>query len=231
MKVAILSDIHANIYALQSVLAECRQLGAEQYIVAGDLVGYYYWSAEVVDTIRTLNCPCVLGNHELILQEFVQGRPGLDKLRKKYGSGYDRALSALSADALNWLLTLPREQEVVVDGLSIYISHGGLRSVDCYLYPTADKAVLDANYSDCDLTIFGHTHYPFVAHRDGKVMINPGSVGQPRDVGGAASYALLDTQTRLVQIKRRPYDTGPVVQAAQAFDPALPYLHEIMVRS
>lgn len=231
MKVAIISDIHANIYALEAVYADLQKEGVDKILVAGDMVGYYYWPKEVLAILmQDARVECIRGNHENILRDFVCGREGLDKYRKKYGSGYDVCMTLLSTIELDWLLALPERLEIQIGNRSFYLGHGSLNQQDEYLYPDAEQDKLIANYSSCGVTIFGHTHYPFIHVHGGRYLINPGSVGQPRDRGGLASYVIFNLENNAVRFKRRQFSIESIVAEAKKRDSELRYLWEIMSR-
>ena len=231
MKVAILSDIHANIYALEAALADCEEEAVGHFIIAGDLVGYYYWPQPVVRRLMdNTRVTCIRGNHEDILAETLSSQDAADRYRRKYGSGYDICRETLREDELQWLLNLPSKAELVLGGAHFSVYHGSPRSTDDYIYPDATAEVLAQCHDSSDFTVLGHTHYPFMHDLDGSILLNPGSVGQPRDFGGQACYAVVDLANRALRFKRIPYDVSPVIVAAQARDPALGYLSDIMAR-
>jgi len=231
MKVAIISDVHANIHALRVVLNDLEKEKVTKILVAGDLIGYYYWPSEVLQLVmEDERFICIRGNHENILQEVNENQEAANRYRGKYGSGYDFCRDQLSECQMNWLLSLPREKYLKLDGVSFYLAHGSLGSTDEYLYPDVSLEKLLENYSDARYTIFGHTHYPFIHQHEGRYLLNPGSVGQPRDSGGLASYLIVDTENQVVRFKRKAFDTDLVVKAAEANDPSLSYLSSIMKR-
>lgn len=231
MKVAIISDLHANIHALRVVLEDINKEGVEAILVAGDLIGYYYWPREVVDLIMSDNrFICIRGNHENILREVLANDEAAQRYRKKYGSGYESCRQQLSIAQMNWLMSLPKEIGLTINGVTFHVGHGALGSSDEYLYPDVSSKKLTDNYSDAKYTIFGHTHYPFLHEHQGRYLLNPGSVGQPRDTGGLASYIILNTINHVVRFKRKAFDKNTVINAAREKDPSLGYLAEIMNR-
>jgi len=231
MKVAVLSDVHANIHALRAVLEDLDKERVERILVAGDIIGYYYWPGEVVELLMgDGRFHCISGNHEHILRQVVNDEGAAIRYRRKYGSGYDVCMDQLSDLQISWLLSLPEEISVNIDGLQFHIGHGALGSSDEYLYPDAPLDKILSNYSTAEYTIFGHTHYPFLHSHAGQHLLNPGSVGQPRDMGGLASYVVINSENRVIRFKRKPFDTAAVVQAARENDPELAYLAAIMSR-
>lgn len=231
MKVAVLADIHANIYALESVLADCEEEAVDHFIVAGDLVGYYYWPREVVQRLMNdVNFTCVRGNHEDILAQTLESDDKAKHYRQKYGSGYSVCSETLSYTEMQWLLRLPVSVELNLGGAHFSVHHGSPSSTNEYIYPDAPEELLARCHAGRHFTILGHTHYPLLHHRDGRILLNPGSVGQPRDFGGRACYALIDLVNRTVRFKRIPFDVTHVLAAAQARDPSLGYLQKILTR-
>jgi predicted phosphodiesterase len=81
-----------------------------------------------------------------------------------------------------------------------------------------------------DFILLGHTHHPFSYSRGGKTVLNPGSVGQPRDVGNLASWAVIDTSNRSVVHRRTLFDVASVAEEARRIDPAVPYLADVLRR-
>lgn len=231
MKVALLSDIHANINALEAVYADLEKENVEHIFVAGDLIGYYYWPKEVIARLRSDNrVKCIRGNHEEILKEVLISEDAATRYRRKYGSGYDACVESLNSEELAWLLALPENITTEIDGVTFHITHGSLSGIDDYLYPDAAPTKMLENYSASMVTVCGHTHYQFVRARGDRILINPGSVGQPRDIGGLASYIIFDTRNLVIRSKRLFFDYSELTQVAKSKDPQLSYLWSIMKR-
>ena len=231
MKVGLVSDIHSNIYALREVLNDLDKEGVDFILSSGDLIGYYYWPRDVIEiAMNDERFICIRGNHENILNEVIKCPSAAKNYRQKYGAGYELCQAQLSSKELNWLLSLPREATLNLGGNSFYLAHGSLGSTDRYLYPDASFEELSKNYSDSEYTIFGHTHYPFIHQCSGQFLINPGSVGQPRDRGGLASYAVINTENKVIRFKRISFNIKPIVEMVKQLDPELNYLSKIMER-
>lgn len=230
MKVAILADIHANIFALQAVIEDFRSDAVDHIIVAGDLVGYYYWPQPVVRLLMDdSRVTCVRGNHENLLKETLD-KGSAERHRLKYGSGYDACWETLDVEELDWLFNLPVSVELEIAMSHFSIHHGSLRSVNEYVYPDAAEETLIESHSHSDFTILGNTHFPLMHRHGEKILLNPGSVGQPRDFGGHASYALVSLPDKAVSFKRVPYDISEVIDSAKRRDPKIRYLREVLLR-
>lgn len=230
MKVLLLSDIHGNADALAAVLAEAGdQMDAA--LLTGDFVGYYYAPDRCLQQLDRLpRWEAVRGNHEDMLAAARTGRRR-DEIRAKYGSGIDMALRVLDPADQDRLLALPQRRRVELGGRTALLCHGAPWDADAYIYPDApaeDRSRMMAE--DCDLLVFGHTHYQTMWREGARVAVNPGSVGQPRDGGRSACWALWDTTTNNVELRRTAWDPAPVMAECRRRDPHVPYLADILVR-
>jgi putative phosphoesterase len=234
MKVALLGDIHANEAALQAVIRAADDERVETFLVTGDLVGYYFQPARVLELLRQVGRPVhvVRGNHEEMLRMCRDDPSQAIRIRVKYGSGIDLALHELTGQDYETLVTLPHPQKLRVGMRDVLLSHGAPHSVDKYIYPDADEAALVACAAPAtDLVVMGHTHYPFSRAMGQTILVNPGSVGQPRNGARGACWALYDTQTGQVNLCVTPYDALPLINECRQRHPELPYLWEVLVRS
>jgi putative phosphoesterase len=231
MKIAVLSDIHGNDIALRNVLAEAAQQHVERVFVLGDIVGYYYHPDAVLALLSEWNCNIIQGNHERLMLEAQSNEARAVELTAKYGSGLRIALIRLSPEQVQTLAELPVSAEVAVDGVRCFLTHGAPLDPDQYTYPDSDVALLDRCGSvDADFVFIGHSHYPFVYRGPKAQVVNVGSVGQARDRGGFASWALLDTDSRTVTHKSTPFDPTEILEEIQNIDPHLPYLGQVLRR-
>ena len=231
MKIAILSDIHGNDTALKAVLNEARSLNVQRLLVLGDLVGYYYNPDRVLALLSQWPKELIRGNHEEILSRASCDENYLHKIEMKYGKGIKYALENLSAEQIAMLISLPNSSRVVVDGLRLELHHGSPRHSNEYVYPDASLEVLQECASlNTDFVLMGHTHYPFMFTKDGVTIVNPGSVGQARDKGGMASWAVLNTANRSIVFKHTPFDVEVLKDQAMRIDPECPYLWEVLER-
>lgn len=230
MKVALLADIHGNAAALESVLMATRAEGAERLLIAGDIVGYYYDIVRVMELLADWDWITVQGNHEDMLARVRSGHAA-DDVRARYGSAIDRALVELDSMQLDLLTGLPPTRELDIDGHRVLICHGSPWDRDTYVYPDADHD-LQARFFEtgANLVLFGHTHYPTRWRSGPALAVNPGSVGQPRDRRPGACWALWDTNTNTVSMRREPYDPTPLIAACAVNDPHLSYLSEVLTR-
>jgi diadenosine tetraphosphatase ApaH/serine/threonine PP2A family protein phosphatase len=221
MRYLVLTDIHANLEALDVCLADARTRGYDDSLVLGDLVGYGPDPNAVIDRVRELRpVALVRGNHDKVASGLEQAE-GFNTVAK---SAAHWTLDMLSKPNLDWLAALP-EGPCDVDE-TIQICHGAPFDEDAYIFDELD-AVRALKLSTRPLCLFGHTHYPVtfelsddafemmgpaaagsmqIQMRPGsKYLVNPGSVGQPRDGDPRAAYAIADTAARRVELFRLKY--------------------------
>lgn len=231
MKIALLGDIHGNDFALQAVLAAASSLGVEKLLVTGDLVGYYHSPLQVMELLRPWDRHMVRGNHEDMLDAARTDPAFLAQVDKRYGTGLRAAIEQLGTQQIDELCSLPHPLELVIDGCRILLCHGTPWNIDLYVYPDADPELLGrCAMQEFDLVVLGHTHYPMY-HKIGRTLVvNPGSVGQPRNYQPGAHWAIFDTVSRNLQFCLEGYDFSTLVRECRRRHPELPYLAEVLLR-
>lgn len=231
MKVGLLADIHGNGPALTAALEAARAQGVERLLCCGDLVGYYYEPGRCLDLLGQWDVECVRGNHENMLSRLMK-EPSLDDgFRQRFGSGLSVAARALTPRQLAYLAELPAQRTITIDGKTILLCHGAPWDTDEYVYPEsgADTFCRCAE-SGADYVVMGHIHCQMAEQSGSTLLINPGSVGQPRRGTPGAEWALLDLDVGAYQHYTEPYDTGAVAARALSLDPHFPFLWEILER-
>lgn len=232
MKIAAISDIHGNADALRAVLKQADALGAEAYVALGDYVGYYYKPEEVLEMLKGVDAKLIKGNHEALLEESMQDPRRAETLREKYGSGLLVAQRCLSEAQKSMLKSLPSSDRLEIGKTQISLHHGAPYDENAYLYADSPKESLDqCGSDDADIILFGHSHHQFIFRTGSSLVVNVGSVGQPRDVGGAATWVLIDTKSRTVIPQRTHYDVRELQREARQKDPHYPYLWEVLERN
>jgi putative phosphoesterase len=232
MKIGILGDIHGNSFALERVLVEARRQRVEHLLVVGDIVGYYYYPERVLEMLGEWNWTFIRGNHEDLLRDILSGETNEEHVRRKYGSGHLKAIEKLNKDQLEFLTTASEKAVVAFDELQLLLCHGSPWKSDYYLYPDTPKQILDqCKIEAIDVVAVGHSHYSFLFQAGSTLLLNPGSVGQSRIMGGVASWAILNTENRTVVIAATPYNVSELINAVETFDPQVPYLKSILLRN
>jgi predicted phosphodiesterase len=227
MRIAILSDIHANLEALEAVLADAQAQACTQFVCLGDVVGYNANPGECVKIIRDLACPVVKGNHDEQASS-VTPTEGFNELAEE-AIGWTR--DHLSADDKAWLADLRLTRQVS----DFTIVHATLDSPGQwgYIFNELDAAA-SFTYQRTALCFFGHTHWPTAFVRDDndnvcripvgqillapgkKYFINGGGVGQPRDRDWRAAYCILHTDQQMVEQRRVKYDLATTQKKIRA---------------
>jgi len=232
VKIALLGDIHGNHLALQAVLDAARQHKAERLLVTGDLVGYYFWPREVLELLAGWEASVVSGNHEVMLGEARRNDEFGVQVEGRYGCGVRLALEQLDPGQVDGLCALPHTVDLAVDGCRILLCHGSPWDVNQYVYPDAPPELLKrCAIREYDLVVSGHTHYPMSLKIGPTALVNPGSVGQPRNRQPGAHWAIFDTESREATLLREAYDAGPVVAQSRRRHPDITYLSEVLERT
>jgi diadenosine tetraphosphatase ApaH/serine/threonine PP2A family protein phosphatase len=225
MRIAVLSDIHANLPALDAVLADAGPLDATWHL--GDVVGYGPDPDGVVGRLREIGAVGVRGNHDAA----AGGGSEIDWFNPDARRAMEWTRTAISASTVDWLRELPERR--TIDAFELV--HGSPRE-PLWEYVTSSSIARDSLAVLREpVGLHGHTHVPVAfleegdrverfAPRDGsaldlrgrRALVNPGSVGQPRDGDPRASYLLLDTATASIAWHRVEYDIGAVQAAMRA---------------
>jgi putative phosphoesterase len=194
MKVALIGDVHANLPALEAVLADARALGIEAIWNAGDAVGYGAFPEPTVRLLRDV-CGCsVLGNYDRKVLRFPRKR---DKWQKRKAPAkflaFQWAHEHLSPDSREYLRSLPQELRFAVGRCRVLLTHSGSASAAEHLGPETPAGRLAelARQADADAVLCGHSHQPFAREVDGVWFVNAGSVGRPEGGDPRACYAVL----------------------------------------
>ncbi len=218
--VAIISDVHANLEALDAVLKEVDGLDA---FCLGDLVDYGANPNEVIEAIRRKGMPTIMGNHDWAA---VTGDTSQFNPKAAMSSIWTR--KQLGESNLGFLRGLAEDRRASLDGSRVYFAHG---SPDDRLWEYADPrthANLFGHYHDklgVQIIGLGHTHIPYVWRDEPRVAFNPGSVGQPRDGDWRASFALLSVRGGNVEVEIRRVEYDVEVAASKIREAGLPGSH------
>jgi len=235
-KIALLSDIHGNIDALEAVISKEK---ADKWLCLGDIVGYNPDPEECVNKIKDLCTHVIAGNHD-------QGT--VNMLDKKWFNTMARIVlewteNNLSPDSIQYLKELPLRKKLSYEGYNIIIAHGypDFNNPFKYIMRAYDLKNINSFIKDIDITFVGHTHVPGVFKKykgkwkftkavkglkinikpKTKYIINVGSVGQPRDGNSQASYSIFHPQRSIIEIKRVDYDIKNVQE--KIYERGLPH--------
>lgn len=222
-RVAVITDIHANLPALEAALERIGALGIERIYCGGDLVGYGPRPDEVCALIEYREIPTIYGNYDYAIAR------DLRDCGCAYITPHDREIGQLSVEwtlvntgqaAKDFMRDLPFDLRFDIDGTSVHLVHGSPRKVNEYLFEDKPASLYErlAAAEDADLLVFGHTHKPWVRDVGGVRFVNCGSVGKPKDGDPRAAFAVISGNE--VTIERVAYDARAV--AAEVKEAGLP---------
>ena len=213
MRLLVVSDIHANHTALRRVLEEVPDI--DTIICAGDITGYGPRPNECIETLKRLRAVCVKGNHD---EAATSG--DTTHLNTYAAKAMDIQRGILKSSNLEWLNNTPKRITVNMDNIRIHVVHGSpWNPYREYLYPDDIKRRAEEllDYVGTDMLVLGHTHHPCIHQTEHGFIINPGSVGQPRDGDPKASYMTVDTNRPHKVIHGRiDYDINLVTERIHA---------------
>jgi predicted phosphodiesterase len=238
MRYLIFSDIHGNLEALNALLKHVQKRRIDHYVFLGDLVGYGASPNETIQKVRSLKpLSMIRGNHD----KAVSGQESIETFNPIAASAIFWTRASIAKKNAEYLGHL-RKGPLVVDE-AFAICHGAPFDEDFYIFGEFDAAEA-FGCLHLPLCFFGHTHFPFIyTRRDNVVegtfvegnasevkvekgvtyLINPGSVGQPRDRNYRAAFAIYDSDARVVKFQRLEYDVGEAQRKilAEKLPPAL----------
>ena len=199
MRLGIISDVHSNMPALSAILDFLRKEKADRIIHAGDVVGYNPFPNEVIDAFITNPVLSISGNHD---RGVISG-----DIRFFNDAAAEAVLwtrRELKNDGRDYLSNLKTRERISVDGKTIAVIHGSPFNDDEYIFrDDANEKLLDE--AAADILVLGHTHVPYVRKLENGLIVNPGSVGQPRDGDWRASCMVLDISGGNAEIFRLEY--------------------------
>jgi putative phosphoesterase len=211
VKIALCGDIHANLPALETVLAHARSQNVSAIWNTGDFLGYGAFPNEVVRELEQAGAISILGNYDLKVLGFKEKekRWRKNKRAEKY-LAFQWAYQNLSHNNRRYLKSLPEQRHLEVAGKSVLLTHASPASNEEPLDPaTPEERLTDlARLAGTDLVICGHSHQPFVRKAENTLFINTGSVGRPDDGDPRACYAILEAEHDDVHVQhyRLDYD-------------------------
>jgi len=220
MKIALFSDIHANLPAFDAFLNDLDSRKPDAVYCLGDLVGYNIWPNEVINEIRKRGIATLVGNHDLKVKALPQiSRETLAE------TGKDYAYHIIEPDNRVYLLTLPShiklEFKIQDKEFNVLMVHGSPRSVDEYVLENTEAAYVTElmNESGANMLCVGHSHKPY--HRiidQDKQVVNTGSVGKPKDGNPQGGYVMLtldDINPIKVEFIRFDYDVDKAAKGIE----------------
>jgi putative phosphoesterase len=221
--VAVITDIHANLPALEAALARITELGLGRTYCGGDLVGYGPHPNEVCALIEEREIPTIYGNYDYAIGRDLEDCGCAYPTQRERDLGQrsvDWTLAHTSQHAKDFVRELPFDLRFHVDGTPVHLVHGSPRKVNEYLFEDKPASLYErlAAAEAADALVFGHTHKPWIREHGGVLFINCGSVGKPKDGDRRAAFALLRPAGVGVDatIERVAYDAEIVAEEVTA---------------
>jgi putative phosphoesterase len=223
-RVAVLTDIHGNLPALEASLRAIEAIGLDAVYCGGDLVGYGPHPNQVCRLIEERAIPTIYGNYDYAIAR------GLEDCGCAYVTQHDRELGQQSVawtlahtdqHSKDFMRGLPFDLRFDLGEQRVRLVHGSPRKVNEYLFEDKPARTFEriAVLSDCDVLVFGHTHKPWFHEYGGVLFVNCGSVGKPKDGDPRAAFAVLELEGAgqvKASIERVPYDAEAVARAVEA---------------
>lgn len=232
MKLLIFSDVHGNRYAFDEFLKEIREIEYDYMVFCGDIFGYYYDQKYIFDALCQIpHLIWLKGNHDQYFLQAYEGDLDEKELIERYGHSYHHVRQKYSEEMYIKISQLPDQVELMLEGHKIGIFHGTPEhALMGRLYPQ-DLIEHQELYQIYDIIILGHTHFfmrRYIAESN-TLIINPGSLGQPRD-GAGSSYLVLNIESGQVENHTIFYDNTELYSKIDLYDADLKKLKEVLER-
>ena len=210
MKIAVISDIHSNVYALNEVLKDIKNRNIDMIVCTGDLVGYGTRPNEVIETLRNEKILTIMGNYDDAIGNFkiVCGCDYKDPKDTEKASLSMQFTSEKTTDEnKEYLRNLPKEITFTFNNKTIRFVHGSTRLINEYLKENSKESEEVMKELKEDILVCGHTHIPYSKYYGNKLLVNAGSVGKPKTNSPNANYVIIDIKSSVaVEIIEVPYD-------------------------
>ncbi len=209
VKIGVLSDVHANLQALEGVFQDAEERKVDIFLNAGDSIGFGAFPNEVIELLCEKNVLSILGNYDL---EVIEGKIRA-KGEKKLALKFVRKELAKSCEC--YLYSLPQELRLEVAGKKLLVTHGSPESIEEHVYHDSPNERLKVlgDVAKADVVVVGHSHEQFWRQVSNTSFVNPGSVGRPNDGNPQAAYAILSFNPVKVELVRLNYNVKVAANA------------------
>lgn len=230
MRLIVFSDIHGNIYAFDEFVKQLQDEVYDYLIFCGDIFGYYYNQKEIIDKMGALNnLIWIRGNHDEYFLNLFSKKDTEKSYIEKYGHSYENVCEKFDVEVFALLNNTKPMYELIAKDKCIGIFHGTpSEPLEGRLYP--DNEITNPElYQKYDIVILGHTHCRMKRFCGNTMIVNAGSLGQPRD-GRGYGYAIIETQTNSVEFKNIYFNTDKLYEQIDMYDKNLTKLKEVLER-
>ncbi|HEY9759023.1 MAG TPA: YfcE family phosphodiesterase, partial [Oculatellaceae cyanobacterium] len=209
LKMAVLSDVHANLEALQKVLEDAKARGADVFVNAGDSVGFGACPNEVIEQLCENGVLSIVGNYDTEVLEGESDAKGEKKI------AFEFTEKELSGSSECYLQLLPHELRLEVAGKKLLVTHGSPESIEEHIYDDTPERHLEelSQAADANVVVVGHSHEQFQRSTGDTCFVNPGSVGRQGDGNPQAAYAMLTFNPFKVELIRLKYNVEGAADA------------------
>lgn len=226
----VFSDIHGNSYALDAFFKKVKEMQYDTLVFCGDIFGYYYNQKTIIEMLSEREDLIWLkGNHDQYFLDIYNGKAQEEFYIQNYGHSYENVKQCYGQKEVQLLDSHLTEYSLITEGCRIGVFHGTPEdSMEGRLYP--DKPILNSTrYREYDIVILGHTHCRMQRIEGETLVVNSGSLGQPRD-GSGYGFALIDTVFRTVEFYNVEIDERQLYRQIDRYDPNLNKLKAVLER-
>jgi putative phosphoesterase len=236
-RIAVITDIHGNLPALEATLEAIDQLGIDEIYCGGDLVGYGPHPNEVCELIQQREIPTIYGNYDYAIAR------NFDDCGCAYVTQHDRELGQQSVEwtlehtnqaSKDFMRGLPFDMYFPLGTQDVHLVHGSPRKVNEYLFEDKPASLYErlAAAEESQVLVFGHTHKPWIRTYGGVLFVNCGSVGKPKDGDPRGAFAVLelgpDGEVEVL-IERVEYDADAVAREVEAAGLPAEFAHKLVL--
>ena len=230
MKLVVFSDIHGNSFALDAFLTKLKSIEYDYLIFCGDIFGYYYNQSQIIEKLsEQRNLIWLKGNHDEYFVKLFYGKLEAAGYIENYGHSYEKLTERFTQKEVQLIESLASEYVLSIDNYKIGIFHGTPENpLEGRLYPDM-HSVRESFYLPYDIVILGHTHCRMNRTIGTTAVLNPGSLGQPRD-GSGFGFAVINTKSRTIDFQNVSFDQRLLYAQIDFYDSGLSKLKDVLER-
>ena len=229
MKIVAFSDVHGNAYALNEFIKRISELEYDKLVFLGDIFGYYYEQKDCIEALKRIpDLVWLKGNHDDYAVRVFNGKIDEKKLISSFGHSYANIQEKIEGSDMSMISELSSSYVLKCGGKKIGFFHGSPNNeLEGRIY--MDTELQEDDFKDFDILILGHTHHKMIRTIGEKKIINPGSLGQPRD-GKGYGFMLFDTESEECEFINVSVDNTLLKQQIDANDSGLYKLYDVLGR-